>query len=122
MTKNTLVIGASTNPERYSYKAMVMLSEAKEVTYAFGLKLGQVAGIDIVKDWSLIQNLIIDTVTMYIGAARQSELEAKLLALKPNRIIFNPGTENPDFQEKAKVAGIEIIEACTLVMISTNQY
>jgi hypothetical protein len=59
---------------------------------------------------------------MYVGVANQPEWYDYILKTKPKRIIFNPGTENPDLYKKAQKEGIECIEACTLVMLNTGQY
>jgi hypothetical protein len=64
----------------------------------------------------------IDTVTLYLGSAAQTEYIDQILALKPRRIIFNPGTENPVLAELAAKTGVETLEACTLVLLKTGQY
>jgi predicted CoA-binding protein len=116
----TLVVGASTNPERYSFIAANMLKSYGHEIILLGKKAGVVTGSQI----ETIQKRFeaIDTITMYVGATHQAELYDYLIELRPRRIIFNPGTENPVFEEKAKKAGIVIEEACTLVLLSTKQY
>ncbi len=116
----TLVVGASTNPERYSFIATNMLKSYGHEVVLFGKKSGEVAGSTIETAQKPFEG--IDTITMYVGANHQSELYNYLIQLKPRRIIFNPGTENPVFEEKALQAGIEVEEACTLVLLSTKQY
>jgi len=116
----TLVIGASENPERYSHIAIHMLREYNFPVKALGLKSGQVADVAIETNKPAIAN--IDTITLYIGPGHQSEWESYLLELNPRRIIFNPGTENPEFEKKARQQGIQTLEACTLVMLRTGQY
>lgn len=121
MTENkpTLVIGASENPERYSYLAINMLRDYKQPVVAVGHKTGQVADVAIVKE---MPSAGIHTVTLYVSAKNQTDFIEPIIALKPERVIFNPGTENPDFQAKLQAHGIEPIEACTLVMLRTGQY
>ncbi|MCO5248317.1 MAG: CoA-binding protein [Chitinophagales bacterium] len=120
MSKKTLVIGASENADRYSNKAVRMLNEYGHEIIALGAKDGQIGNIHITAEQPSDKD--IDTVTMYLSPHRQDEVEAYVIGLQPKRIIFNPGAENPLFEEKAKKKGIEVVEACTLVMLRTNQY
>ena len=118
--KKTLVFGASLNPERYSNMAMHRLSlNAIEVS-AFGLKKGEVCGIEIDTDLQSFQN--IHTVTLYVNPKRQEAYYDYILSLKPTRVIFNPGTENPKFYKLLDEVSIDYEVACTLVLLSTNQY
>ena len=119
-TATTLVIGASENPERYSNIAIRMLREYGHPVKAVGLKKGTVADVSIESEKPELTN--VDTVTLYIGPQHQASWETYLLEHKPRRIIFNPGTENPEFEEKARQQGIETMEACTLVLLRTGQY
>ena len=116
----TLVLGASPNPDRYSFLATELLHEKGYEVYPFGIKKGFIKDIPIINEWPLDQ--AIDTVTLYVGPAGQVEYYDAILKLTPRRIIFNPGTENPDLQGLAAQKGIETIEACTLVMLKTGQY
>ena len=118
--KKTLVIGASENPERYSFKAINALTVNHHEVVAIGLKTGQVAGIPFNSEKKAFEN--IDTVTLYIGAKNQPEYYDYIIGLKPNRVIFNPGTENPEFISKLELAGIYPEIACTLVLLATGQY
>lgn len=120
MNKKTLVIGASTNPERYSNMAINRLVEHGHSVVAVGLKKGVVAGINITPEKEPFEN--INTVTMYLNPKRQEEYYDYILSLKPERVVFNPGTENPDFYKILKENNIENEVACTLVLLSTNQY
>jgi predicted CoA-binding protein len=120
LTPLTLVVGASTNPERYAFKAITQLRVHKHAVAAFGLRAGTVEDVTIHTE--LPQNQQIDTVTLYVGPDRQAELIEPLLALNPRRIIFNPGTENAAFEDKARAAGIQTEQACTLVLLATNTY
>jgi len=118
--KKTLVIGASTNPSRYSYLAIQMLLEANQPVVAIGLREGEVAGVSFSSERKPFKE--IDTVTLYIGPKHQPDYYAYILSLKPKRVIFNPGTQNPKFQNLLKAQGIEVEVACTLVLLRTNSY
>ena|ERR1035437_1839490 len=118
--KLTLVIGASENTERYSNRAVKQLIKHNVPVAAVGLKAGEIEGVKIQTGFPKIEN--IGTVTLYVGPQHQDKYYDYILSLKPDRVIFNPGTENPEFEEKIKKAGIEILEACTLVMLSTGNY
>ena len=116
----TLVIGASTNPERYSYKAIERLKAKQHNVIALGLKAGEVHGETIhtqQQSWSEI-----DTVTLYVGPAHQDHYIDYVVGLNPRRVLFNPGTENPVFEKRLIAEGILTERACTLVLLSTNQY
>lgn len=120
MKKETLVLGASLNDDRYSNRAIRALREHEQPVVAVGLREGEVAGVPVVK--AIPQGVHVDTVTMYLNAHNQKDWEQAVLALKPKRIIFNPGAENPDLATKAKEQGVETLEACTLVMLATGQF
>lgn len=119
-TRLTLVIGASENPERYAYKASSKLQEYGFKLIAFGFKPGFIGNVPI--QTTFPEKTEIDTVTLYVGPERQTPLIPEIIALKPRRIIFNPGTENPDFIKLAQDAGIETEIACTLVLLATESY
>lgn len=116
----TLVIGASENPERYAYKAARMLREHQHEVIAFGNRAGKIGDVEIQTEWDA--SWTPDTVTLYINAKIQEQFVGRIIALKPRRVIFNPGTENPSFEELLEKKGVEVEEACTLVMLSTGQY
>lgn len=116
----TMVLGASPNPERYSYMATVMLLQKGHTVYPFGIKKGTIGSLPIVQDWPT--ETAITTLTLYLGPQAQEAYYDAIIQLAPKRIIFNPGTENPILVGLAKAAGIETIEACTLVMLTTGQY
>ena len=120
MKKKTLVFGASLNTSRYSNTAMHRLVAHGHEVVAFGLREGEVAGVRI--DAELKPYDGIDTVTLYMNATRQEPFYDYLISLEPNRVIFNPGTENPEFFELLSQAKIEFETACTLVLLGTNQY
>jgi len=116
----TLVIGASDNPERYSYKAIKMLRQHGHPVVAVGKHPGKVEDVEFLE--AIPEGLHPDTVTLYINTGIQKEYYDKVVALKPRRVIFNPGTENNEFESLVQKNGIEPVEACTLVLLSTNQF
>lgn len=120
MSKDTVVIGASPNHDRYSYKATVSLQSHGYKVYPVGLREGKINSLDIITNKPKLEN--IDTVTLYVGPQNQPAWQEYILSLKPRRIIFNPGTENPAFEKVANSKGIECVEACTLVMLSIGNY
>ncbi len=121
MSKTTLILGASTNPSRYAYLAAERLNQHKIKFELLGNKPGEVFNETIKTEQESVSKDI-DTVTMYLGADNQKPYETYLLDLKPRRVIFNPGAENPALAEILEKAGVETIEACTLVMLATGQY
>ena len=120
MNKKTLVFGASTNANRYSYMAINRLVKYGHKVVAFGLRKGVVAGAEI--DTELKNYSEIDTITLYMNPQRQGEYYDYLMSLKPKRVIFNPGTENPEFYALLKEHKIDFEQACTLVLLNINQY
>ncbi|MCB0759797.1 MAG: CoA-binding protein [Flavobacteriales bacterium] len=120
MEKRTLVMGASTKEERYSNMAIRSLRQHGQPVVAVGLREGRVSDVPIVK--AIPDGTDFDTVTMYLNTHNQEPWQQALLALKPKRIIFNPGAENREFAKQAEAAGIETVEACTLVMLNTGQF
>lgn len=118
--KKTVVLGASSNPARYSYLAIQRLRAHEHPVVAIGRRLGHVADIDISKEHVLETG--VDTVTLYLNPNNQVEYYDYILNLHPKRIIFNPGTENDELIKKAKENNITPVIACTLVMLSTGQY
>ncbi len=120
MNKKTLVIGASLNPSRYSNIAINRLKSHGVDTVAFGLNEGSVSGVSI--DTNLMPYKDIDTVTLYLNPQRQKSYYDYIIGLNPERVIFNPGTENQEFQNLLKQNKIAFENSCTLVLLSTNQY
>tara|TARA_B110000305_G_C18963054_1_gene413636 strand:+ start:220 stop:576 length:357 start_codon:yes stop_codon:yes gene_type:complete len=117
--ETTLVLGASVKPNRYSNKAMFMLKEKGHNLLAVGNREGSAYDIDITKE---MPTSGVDTITMYLGATNQIPYYDSIIALKPRRIIFNPGSENIELTKLAHQNGIETEEACTLVLLSTGGY
>lgn len=118
--KKTLVFGASLKPNRYSNLAIRKLVAAGVETNAFGLKQGEVSGVHI--NTNLDDFKDIHTITLYLNPKRQKEYYNDIVNLSPKRVIFNPGTENPEFYKILNNHGIEVDVACTLVLLGTNQY
>lgn len=118
--KKTLVVGASLKSERYSNIAIRRLRSHNHEVVAFGLKGGLVGDVQI--DTELLEYENIDTVTLYLNPKRQEAYYDFIINLNPNRVIFNPGTENPEFYDLLKENKIDFEVACTLVLLSTNQY
>jgi uncharacterized protein len=118
--KHTLVLGASDNPARYSNMAIQRLRQGGHPVKAVGKRHSIVADVPIetaTKNW-----MDIHTVTLYLNREHQEQYHDFILSLDPDRIIFNPGAENPELEKLAKAKGIDTMNACTLVMLSTGQY
>lgn len=120
MNKKTLVLGASLNPTRYSNLAIHKLINRSIETVAIGLKVGKVAGVAIATEMVAFED--IHTVTLYLNPENQEAYYNYIILLKPKRVIFNPGTENLLFYKILKEHHISFEVACTLVLLSTNQY
>ena len=120
--KKTLVLGASANPGRYSNIAIHRLRAAGHPVEAIGLRPAEVADVQVHRKDETALPEDIDTVTLYLNPTRQEEYKDMIMEVKPQRVIFNPGTENPAFERQLAEAGIQPLEACTLVMLSTQQY
>jgi len=118
--KKTVVLGASDNPSRYSYLAIQRLRSYDHPVVAIGRKKGMSGQQEIITDHPVMND--VDTVTLYLNPNNQKPYYDYILSLHPKRIIFNPGTENDELIEMAKAKGIQPLEACTLVMLSTGQY
>ena len=121
MQQNVVILGASDNPERYSYKAFKSLKKHGHITFPVSPTLKSLEGSVVMSDLSEIKSNV-DTLTMYVNPKISTELKNKIISLKPKRVIFNPGSENPALEAELKKTGIEVIEACTLVMLATNQF
>lgn len=118
--KKTLVIGASTNTQRYSNLAVKKLVAHNHPVVALGKRPGMIGNTAITTDKRIIED--IDTVTLYLNSENQKPYYDYIIALKPKRIIFNPGAENEELEILAEENGIKTMEACTLVLLSTSQY
>lgn len=120
MSKKTVVIGASSKPDRYSNRAVRMLMRNGYEVIALGFEDAKIEGAPIETDWKLYEG--VDTVSLYVNPQRQEAYYDYILKLHPKRIIFNPGTENDELERLASENNIQPLEACTLVLLSTGQY
>ena len=118
--KKTLVLGASPNPGRYSFTATSRLLEKGHEAVPLGVREGKIAGVEIISGQPMLPD--IHTVSIYLRPDYQEQYYDYILDLKPRRIIFNPGAENPELEQKFRDAGIVVLEACTLVMLSAGLY
>ena len=120
MSKTTLVLGASANPSRYSNLAISRLRNYNHPVVAIGKREGKVGDVPVETATRKVDGL--DTITLYLNPGNQKQYYDYILELHPKRIIFNPGTENDELASMARNKGIEPVEACTLVLLSTGQY
>lgn len=120
MNKKTLIIGASTNPERYSYKAAEKLLAHHHSIYMIGNKPGELFNHEISNQQNPFTD--VDTVTLYVSPKNQIGYYDYIISLAPRRVLFNPGTENAEFEQQLETHGISTEQACTLVLLATNAY
>ena len=120
MKKKTLVLGASLKIHRYSNYAIESLVNKNHEVVALGSRKGKVSGVNI--DTEMLAHQDIDTITIYLNSKRQKPFYRYIVSLKPKRVIFNPGTENPELYSILKENKIPFEESCTLVLLATNQY
>ena len=118
--RKTLVLGASPKPERFSCRAVKKLIEHNFPVVAVGLRAGQISGVSVLKLFPDVED--IDTITVYVGPRNQPVYYDYILAINPRRVIFNPGTENPEFEEILQNKGIQVIRDCTLIMLDKGTY
>jgi len=118
---NIAVIGASDKPERFSHQALGLLKEKGHTAFPVHQRLKMIDGMTVYPSIKDIPQPI-DTVSMYVAADISSGIAADILGVKPKRIIFNPGAENPDLAQQAKAQGIQTVNNCTLVMLRSGQF
>ena len=118
--KKTLVLGATTKPDRYAYKAINMLAQKGHTVLAIGQNQGEVAGVKIHTKAIPVKN--IDTITLYLNPKNQRFYYNYIVEAQPKRVVFNPGTENPELYQLLELNNIKVDIACTLVLLATNQY
>jgi predicted CoA-binding protein len=121
MAEKVVILGASDRPDRFAHRAMVMLKEYGHQTILVNPALKEIEGRKVHADLNEVM-LPVDTLTMYVNPSISVDLKDKIIALKPKRVIFNPGTENPAIEADLKKTGIDVIHACTLVMLSTGEF
>jgi predicted CoA-binding protein len=119
-SKKTLILGASDNPSRYSYLALNSLRKHGHPVVAIGKKSSKVADVEVTTEKKELKD--IDTITVYLNPANQKAYYDYIFSLRPRRVIFNPGAENPELIAQLRSKGIEPVEACSLVLLSTGQY
>jgi len=115
-----VVLGASDNPERYSYKAVTRLVRYQYNVVAVGKRKGYIGEIPIVTGHPPIKD--VHSVLMYIGPGNQSEIVDYVISLRPRRVIFNPGTESPELEELLESYNIKIVHDCSLVMLAMGRF
>lgn len=120
-SKRVVVLGASANPARMSYQAVKELREAGHEVLPVHPAISSLHGAEVLTDLMEVQGKV-DTLTVYVNAARSSGMEEMMLDLPVQRVIFNPGAENPELMRKLQEAGMECLEACTLVMLRTGEF
>ena len=120
MVQKVVVLGASLKETRYSNMAIKLLVNYGHDVYAIGNRVGEVAGVSISKEHLDLHE--VDTVTLYLNPANQEPFINYIIELKPKRVIFNPGTENPVLKDDLEKAGIDFEDACTLVLLRSNQF
>jgi predicted CoA-binding protein len=121
MSETVLILGASENPTRYSHMATMMLLEYGHKPVLVGKSGSEVVGLPILR--VVPEDLqSVNTITLYLNPLHQVAHHNTIISLKPDRVIFNPGTENPELMEKLDAANIPYLEACTLVMLRAGQF
>ena len=118
----TMVMGASPNPNRFSHAVTLRLQQSGIETVPIGIRSGQIGNLNIVNLKERPQFNNIHTLTMYLNRINQRSWYQYMLELQPQRVIFNPGSENPDFYRMLDHEGIFYQEACTLVMLASGIY
>lgn len=118
--KPTIVLGATTNPYRYAFLAVESLFHYKYKVYPIGIRKGSIKGIEIINDLPLLKD--VHTITLYLGKKNQEKYYGYILKIKPQRVIFNPGTYNPELIQLLRENKIEVTNACTLILLQNNMY
>lgn len=121
MSQKVVILGASDKTDRYSNIALKLLQRYGHTPLPVSPKLRSIEGVPVYTSLAEIETNV-DTLTMYVNSETSSLLQDQILKLKPKRVIFNPGSENPTLESALKKSGISVIEACTLVMLKTNQF
>ena len=120
LSKRTLVVGATPKMDSYGFKATQLLQDYNHEVIPYGIKKGTIGTVEIQNQWP--EKELFDTITLYINPKLQEQYNQKIIDLNPKRIIFNPGTENEKLVRMAQKKGIQTLNACTLVLLRTNQY
>jgi predicted CoA-binding protein len=120
-SERVVIVGASDKPDRYAFQAFTLLRDHGHEVVPVHPRLTEIEGVPVVSELSQVTGAV-DTVTLYVGPAISSGLAETLIALHPRRVITNPGTENPALEAKLQAAGIDVQQACTLVLLRTGQF
>jgi len=118
---NVAVIGASNKPARYSYQAVKLLAEKGHAVFPVHPAIAEIDGMPVFKRLANI-SVPIHTITVYLAPERSAALADEIMAVRSKRVIFNPGAENPSIFQRLQEVGVEVMNACTLVMLKTNQF
>jgi predicted CoA-binding protein len=122
MKPTVLILGASHRPDRYAYKAFKMLQSHAYPMLLVNPQVPIVEGQEVLPDLTTLTSGSVDTVTLYVGPKILQKYLQELVRLNPRRVIFNPGTEDATIESELRKAGIKTVVACTLVLLSTNQF
>ena len=118
---NTAILGASNKPERYSHQAVVLLAQKGHAVFPINPALAEIDGHRVFKRLADVPAPL-HTVTLYVSPSLSTGMADAILAVHPERVIFNPGAENPELEAKLAAAGIKVARACTLVLLRTGQF
>ncbi len=118
--KSTLVFGASLKPHRISHQVVIKLQSKQIKTSAFGVQEGHIDEVQVITNLNKLQS--VHTISLYISRPNQAEYFDQILSLEPHRVIFNPGTENPEFYKLLRANDIEVEIGCTLTMLALDLY
>lgn len=121
MGQTVAILGASKNRERFAYQAFRMLSDYGHTPIPVSPKMSELEGVPVRASLTEVKEPI-DTLTMYVGPERSASLSDQILALRPKRVIFNPGSENRELAKALRVAGVQVVEDCTLVMLRAGTF
>lgn len=119
--RHVVVLGASTKPMRYSNQAVRRLLEQGYRVTPVHPRFEEIEGLKVAKDLSQVPQPV-DTLTLYVGPERMRPMIDDLIYLKPDRVIFNPGSESAELRHRLEQAGIHWLEACTLVMLRIGTF
>jgi predicted CoA-binding protein len=120
--ETVVLVGASSKPDRYAYKALALLAEHGHQVWPVNPRETEILGHKVYPSLADIPAGPVDTVTLYVGPDKSTGLQSALSALHPKRVIFNPGAENPDLADALRREGVVCMDACTLVLLKTSQF
>ena len=121
--KKVLILGASSDETRYSYMAMERLIDHGYQVILVSPKYDEIEDHHCyrqLRDVELKEK--VDAITMYVGSKISSNLISDIVKINPKVVIFNPGSENSELYKALEQKGIHYLEACTLVLLNTNQF